>query len=170
MKRFRVPERRIIQAAPGRDVEFVLVGALDLNATCEQLICSNQRGGFHMFNGGLMTFFWYMFVFYIFFLVCWMFIRVFADIFGRENLSGWGKAAWIILIFIIPFLGILIYVIVRPKNTEQDKRMMAEAQSTQARVEGGSALDDIAKAQALLDKNAITQTEFESIKAKALAQ
>ena len=110
----------------------------------------------------VLEFFWYMFVFYLFFMVIWMFIQVFADIFRRENLSGWGKAGWILLIFIVPFLGILIYMIARPKNTEQDQRMMAEAQATQARLVGGSAVDDIAKAQALLDKGSITQDEFDS--------
>jgi hypothetical protein len=118
----------------------------------------------------ILEFFWWMLMFYLFFMILWMFIRVFSDIFTRENLSGWGKAGWILLLFIVPFLGILIYMIVRPKNTEQDQRMMAEAQAQQARLEGGSALDDIAKAQALLDKNAITQAEFDAIKAKALAQ
>ena len=122
-----------------------------------------------MFNGTLLTFFWYMLVFYLFFMVIWMFIQIFADIFRRENLSGFGKAAWILLIFVLPFIGILAYVIARPKNTEQDQRLMAEAQATQARLTGGSALDDIATAQALLDKGAITQPEFEKIKAKALA-
>ena len=117
----------------------------------------------------LMEFFWYMIVFYLFFMVIWMFIQVFADIFRRDNLSGWGKAGWIFLIFVFPFLGILIYMIVRPKNTEQDQRMMADMQATQARVEGGSALDDISKAQTLLDKGSITQPEFDKIKAKALA-
>jgi hypothetical protein len=118
----------------------------------------------------LLEFFWYMFVFYLFFMVIWMFIQVFADIFRRENLSGWGKAGWIFLIFVFPFLGVLIYMIVRPKNTEQDQRMMAEAQATQARLTGGSALDDIARAQELLDKGSITQPEFDAIKAKALAK
>jgi uncharacterized membrane protein len=117
----------------------------------------------------LLEFFWYMIVFYLFFMVIWMFIQVFADIFRRENLSGWGKAGWIFLIFVVPFLGILIYMIARPKNTEQDQRMMADMQATQARVEGGSALDDIAKAQTLLDNGSITQPEFDAIKAKALA-
>ena len=122
-----------------------------------------------MFNGGFMNFIWTMFIFYLFFMVIWMFIRVFADIFHRDNLSGWGKAGWILLIFIVPFLGILIYVIARPKNTEQDQRDMAAMQAQQARMTGGSATDDIAKAKELLDKNAITQAEYESIKAKALA-
>ena len=110
-----------------------------------------------------------MFVFYLFFMVIWMFIQVFADIFRRENLSGWGKAGWNFLLFVFPFLGIIIYMIARPKNTEQDQRMLADMQATQARMTGGSAVDDIAKAQALLDKGSITQAEFDSIKAKALA-
>jgi len=122
-----------------------------------------------MFNGGLLQFFWYMLMFYLFFMVIWMFIQVFADIFRRENLSGWGKAGWIFLLFVFPFLGVIIYMIARPKNTEQDQRMMAEARAMQSRVVGGSAVDDIAKAQALLDKGSITPEEFASIKAKALA-
>ena len=117
----------------------------------------------------ILEFFWYMLMFYLFFMVIWMFIQVFADIFRRENLTGWGKAGWILLIFLFPFSGILIYVIVRPKNTEQDQRMMAEAQATRARLQGGSSADDIAKAHALLEKGAITQAEFDTIKAKALA-
>ena len=116
----------------------------------------------------LWDFFMYMLAFYLFFMVIWMFISVFADIFRRDNLSGWGKAGWILLIFILPFLGILIYVIVRPKNTEQDQRMMAEAKAQQARLAGGSSVDDIAKAKELLDKGAISQAEFDAIKAKAL--
>ena len=125
-----------------------------------------------MFQSGnpVLEFFWYMFIFYLWFMVIWMFIQIFADIFRRENLSGWGKAGWIFLIFVLPFVGILAYVISRPKNTEQDQRLMAEAQATQARLTGGSALDDITKAQALLDKGSITQPEFDAIKAKALAQ
>ena len=117
----------------------------------------------------VLEFIWWMFMFYLFFMVIWMFISIFADIFRRENLSGWGKAGWILLIFILPFIGILIYVIARPKNTEQDQRMMAEMQAQQARLQGGSAADDIAKAQALLEKGSITQEEFNTIKAKALA-
>ena len=122
-----------------------------------------------MFDGGLLEFFWYMFIFYLWIMVIWMFIRVFMDIFNRENLTGWGKAGWIFLLVVLPFLGVLIYMIARPKNTEQDQRMMTEAQSVQARVVGGSAVDDVAKAHTLLEKGAISQAEFDSIKAKALA-
>ena len=109
----------------------------------------------------MLEFFWYMFMFYLFFMVIWMFIQIFADIFRRENLSGWGKAGWIFLIFVFPFIGSLAYVIARPKNTEQDQRLMAEAQATQARLPAARRVDDIAKAQALLDKGSITQAEFD---------
>ena len=124
-----------------------------------------------MFQSGnpVLEFIWYMFVFYIWFMVIWMFIQVFADIFHRENLSGWGKAGWIFLLFVFPFIGVIIYMVARPKNTEQDKRDRAQMEAMQARVTGGSAADDIAKAKALLDSGAITQAEFDSIKAKALA-
>jgi type VI protein secretion system component VasK len=122
-----------------------------------------------MFNGGFLAFLWTILWFYLLFMVLWMFIQVFADIFRRDDLSGGAKALWIILLFILPFLGILVYVIVRPKNTPQDQRLIAEAQATQARLQGGSAADDIAKAKELLDKGAITEAEFQNLKAKALA-
>jgi hypothetical protein len=122
-----------------------------------------------MFDGGLLQFVWYMFIIYAFFMVVWMFVGIFADIFRREDLSGWGKAGWIFLLVIFPFIGILIYMIARPKDLEQDRRMLAEAQAQQARLQGGSAVDDIAKAQELLEKGSITQAEFDNLKAKALA-
>jgi hypothetical protein len=69
-----------------------------------------------MFAGPLMNFFWYMFVFYLFFMLIWMFIATFADIFKRQDMSGWGKAGWILLIFWVPLLGILIYTLAKPAS------------------------------------------------------
>ena len=69
-----------------------------------------------MFSGGLMNFIWYMFLFYLFFMLIWMFIATFADIFKRQDISGWGKAGWILLIFIVPLLGIMIYVLTKPAS------------------------------------------------------
>jgi uncharacterized membrane protein len=59
-----------------------------------------------------------MIAFFFLFLAVWMFIAVFADIFTRRDLSGWGKAGWVLLIFIIPLIGILIYLIARPPEVE----------------------------------------------------
>ena len=111
---------------------------------------------------------WAMIVFFFWFMLIWMFIAVFADIFRRNDISGGVKAGWIILIFILPLLGILIYMIARPKMTEQDKEMLAAAQEQQRRLEGYSSADEIAKLAKLRDEGKITAEEYESQKAKAL--
>jgi hypothetical protein len=59
-------------------------------------------------------YFWTMFAFFFWFMLIWMFIMVFADILRRKDLSGGGKAGWIVLIFILPLFGIVIYLIARP--------------------------------------------------------
>ncbi len=107
-------------------------------------------------------------VFYFWFMFIWIFIRIFADIFGREDLGGGAKAGWIILIIILPFLGCLIYMIARPKMTEQDRRQIAEAEEMQRRVSGYSAADEIEKLGKLRDEGKITPEEYESMKARAL--
>lgn len=112
---------------------------------------------------------WAMLVFLFWFMFIWMFIGVFADIFRREDLSGWGKAGWILLIVVLPFLGILIYMIARPKMTEQDRRMLTEAQEAQRRAAGYSAADEIAKLAKLRDEGQITAEEYERLKTQALA-
>ena len=112
---------------------------------------------------------WAMFVFFIWVMVFWMFISIFADIFRRDDISGWAKAGWIFLIVILPFLGILIYVIARPKMTEQDQRILAEQQAQQRQAAGYSPTDEIAKAAQLKDNGTITDAEFEKIKADAMA-
>jgi type VI protein secretion system component VasK len=110
---------------------------------------------------------WSMVVFFFWFMAIWIFIRVFADIFHREDLSGGSKAGWIILIFILPFLGALIYLIARPKMTEQDRREADAMIQAQRRMEGYSAADEIAKLAALRDAGKITAQEYEEMKARA---
>jgi hypothetical protein len=100
-------------------------------------------------------------------LAIWMFISVFADIFRRRDMSGFGKAMWIILIFIIPFLGALIYIIARPPLATYEQDM--EIVQAQRRAMGATAASEIEKAQQLLQSGAITQAEFDAIKARALA-
>jgi uncharacterized membrane protein len=112
---------------------------------------------------------WASIVFFFWFMFIWMFIGVFADIFRRNDLSGGAKAGWIILIVLLPLLGILIYMIARPKMTEQDKQMLDEYQQAERRATGYSSAEEIAKAKELLDKGAISQEEFERLKARALA-
>ena len=109
----------------------------------------------------------YMAVIFIWMMVIWMFIAIFTDIFRRRDISGWLKAFWIFFIFILPLLGILIYLIARPKDAtaEQDAEILA----AQRRAAGYSATAEIEKAQQLLASGAITQAEFDAIKQRALA-
>jgi len=113
---------------------------------------------------------WTMLVLFFWVMAIWIFIAIFSDIFRRNDLSGWAKAGWIFLIFIVPFLGALIYVIARPKMTAQDKEMIEQAQEAQRRVEGYSPADEIAKLAALRDKGEISADEYNDLKRKATMQ
>lgn len=108
---------------------------------------------------------WWMIIVFFWTMVIWMFITIFADIFRRSDLSGWAKAGWIFLIFVLPFLGILIYMIARPSVTPSDVAMEQQAR----RAAGYSSVEEISKAQQLLSAGAISQTEFDEIKRRALA-
>jgi hypothetical protein len=108
-----------------------------------------------------------MFVIFIWMMIIWMFIAVFTDIFRRRDHSGWAKAFWVFFIFILPLIGILVYMIARPADAtaEQDAEILA----AQRRAAGYSPTAEIEKAQQLLASGAITQAEFDSIKQRALA-
>jgi hypothetical protein len=113
---------------------------------------------------------WGMLVFFFWFMAIWIFIAVFGDIFRRRDLSGGAKAGWIILIFIVPFLGALIYMIARPKMTEQDKEDMERMQEAQRRVSGYSYAEEIDKLAKLRDAGTISAEEYEELKRKAMMQ
>lgn len=113
---------------------------------------------------------WAMVVFFFWFMLIWIFIGVFADLFRRNDLTGWAKAGWLLLIFIVPFIGILIYMIARPKMTEQDKEMMAVISERERRATGYSAADEVAKLAKLRDEGKITAEEYEQLKQQAMMQ
>ncbi|RPJ12239.1 MAG: SHOCT domain-containing protein [Actinobacteria bacterium] len=113
---------------------------------------------------------WAMVVFFFWFMLIWIFIGVFADLFRRNDLSGWAKAGWLLLIFVVPFLGVLIYLIARPKMTEQDKEMIAVVQERERRATGYSAADEVAKLAKLRDEGKITAEEYETMKQQAMMQ
>jgi hypothetical protein len=113
---------------------------------------------------------WTMLIFFFWMMAIWVFISLFADIFRRNDISGFAKAGWIFLLFVLPFLGALIYIIARPKMTEQDKERIEKMQAAQRRVEGYSAADEIDKLTKLRDSGAITAEEFEEMKRQAMIQ
>jgi uncharacterized membrane protein len=111
---------------------------------------------------------WAMVAFFFWFIFIWMFIAVFSDIFRRDDLSGGAKAGWIFLICVLPFLGILVYMIARPKMTDQDRRMLDEAEERRRRLEGYSTADEIAKLTKLHDDGQISSEEYDRLKARAM--
>jgi hypothetical protein len=120
----------------------------------------------------LIAWFFWVFVFVAYLMVLF---SILGDIFRDHTLNGWGKAIWIIFLIFVPFLTALIYLIARgpgmtQRGIEQAQELRAQ-QDAYIRSTAGtsSAADDIAKAKALLDSGAISQAEFDSLKAKALA-
>jgi hypothetical protein len=111
---------------------------------------------------------WWMIMLFFFTMAIWIFIAIVADIFRRNDISGWIKAIWLFGIFVFPFLGALAYMIFRPV-TQQDRDMAAAYQAQMQRAAGYSAADEIAKAQQLKDSGAISAEEFEAMKKRALA-
>lgn len=102
-------------------------------------------------------------------MALWIFISVFSDIFRREDMSGGMKAVWIVVIFLIPFVGCLIYLIARPKMTAQDVRGLAQAEAAQKAVSGVSTADELTKLTQLKDAGVISVPQYEQLKAKLLA-
>jgi putative oligomerization/nucleic acid binding protein/phospholipase D-like protein len=113
---------------------------------------------------------WAMLVFFFWIMAIWIFIAIFSDIFRRRDLSGWAKGGWIFLIFILPFLGALIYMIARPKMTEQDREDIARAQEVERRISGYSYADEIEKLAKLRDEGKISAEEYDSLKSKAMME
>ena len=116
-----------------------------------------------------------MLVFFAFIIWFWILITVFADIFRRRDTSGGSKVLWCIFVIALPYLGVFIYLIANHDGMAE--RNVKQAQAQQAQMDqyvksvagSGGAAAEIEKAKGLLDSGAISQAEFDSIKAKALA-
>jgi uncharacterized membrane protein YcjF (UPF0283 family) len=118
--------------------------------------------------------FWTMLVFFAWVIWFWLLIRVLADVFRRHDISGWGKAAWTLFVIVVPFLGVLIYLIahgqeIGQRDVEQARASQAQRDDYVRSVAGsGGPAAEIERAKQLLDSGAITQAEFDAIKAKAV--
>lgn len=108
------------------------------------------------------------------FLVLWIWIAigVVVDIFRSHDLSGWGKAAWLLLIFVFPLVGVLIYLIARGhkmhEHAASDQQAQDAAFRSYVRQAAASPADDLAKLNDLHDRGVISDEEFAKAKAKAL--
>jgi len=118
---------------------------------------------------------WTTFVFFIWVAWFMLLFRVFADIFRRHDISGWGKTAWLIFTIALPFLGVFVYLI--SQGREMNERSVERITGERAEFDGyvretarnGGSATEIAQAKQLLDSGAITPAEFDTLKQKALA-
>ena len=124
-------------------------------------------------NGHFLLALFELFLFFAWFMCLFW---VFGDIFRSKDLGGGAKTFWVLFVIIIPWVGILVYLIARGKGMQE--RQMEQAQQMQAAqteyiksvaASGTSATEQIASAKSLLDSGAITNDEFTALKAKALA-
>ena len=123
------------------------------------------------------SFLWDFILIMAFVIWFWLLITVFSDLFRRHDIGGGAKTLWVIFVIILPYLGVFIYLISQHQGMADRNMKMAQAQKEQmddyvrsVAGSGGGAAAEIERAKGLLDSGAITQAEFDSIKAKALAQ
>ncbi len=116
---------------------------------------------------------WSMIIFFFWVIWIWIVITVLMDVFRRHDIGGFAKALWVIFVVILPWLGVLIYLIAEHDGMRKRSLEQAQAQKqafdSYVRDAAGGPAGEIAQAKELLDSGAITQAEFDAIKAKAVA-
>jgi Short C-terminal domain/Phospholipase_D-nuclease N-terminal len=123
----------------------------------------------------LLGIFWTMLWFFLFFIWIWILISIFADIFRSHDMGGLAKALWVIFVIVVPFLGVLIYLIARGKGMQERSVERAAQQEqdfrgyVQEAAAGSSPADQLAKLADLKQQGVLTDAEFEAEKAKILS-
>jgi hypothetical protein len=127
---------------------------------------------------GLGALLWWTIELFFLFMFIWIFIALISDIFRDHSLSGWGKAAWILLLVILPLIGCLIYIIVRgPSMAERSAKQASDAQARMdayirdaaASSPAAGAADELTKLAGLRDAGTISEDEFQAMKARLVA-
>jgi Short C-terminal domain/Phospholipase_D-nuclease N-terminal len=118
--------------------------------------------------------FWDMLLLFAWIIWFWLLITVFADLFRRHDISGWGKGLWIVFLIILPYIGVLVYLIAQhdgmaQRNIQQVQQSQQQFDSYVRSVASTDPTEQIGKAKSLLDAGTITQAEFDQLKQKALA-
>ena len=126
-------------------------------------------------NYPLADLFWTFVWFFALMIYFWLLITVFADLFRRHDVSGWGKAGWIVFVLVVPLIGALVYLIANGRDmADRDTRQAHVAkQQTDEYIRSVVSptyrgVDEIARGKELLDQGAISQEEFEQIKRRVL--
>ncbi|HEY5248486.1 MAG TPA: PLDc N-terminal domain-containing protein [Dermatophilaceae bacterium] len=118
---------------------------------------------------------WFIFVAYVFFAYLMVLFSVIGDIFRNKETSGFTKALWILLLIVLPFITLIVYLITHGSGMAE--RSSRQAEAVQAQQEAyvknlagtNSPADQVTQAKKLLDSGAISQPEYDSLKAKALS-
>ncbi len=130
---------------------------------------------FATYNYPLLDILWTMIEFFLFFLWIWLLIVIFSDIFRSHDMGGLAKALWVIFVIILPFLGVLIYLIARGGSMQERAATQAAQQQkafdsyVKQAAGSSSSVDELAKLADLKAKGVITDAEFDAQKAKLLA-
>ena len=119
---------------------------------------------------------WSMIIFFAWVAWIWVLIVIIGDLFRRHDASGWKKAIWVIFLIVLPFIGVLAYLISNGPSMAERSAQQAQAQRAQfddyvqsVAASGGGAASELEKAKKLLDGGAITQQEYDALKVKVLA-
>ena len=124
----------------------------------------------------LLNLFWTMLWLFIWILWIFLLVRIILDIFRSDDLGGWSKALWVIFIIILPFIGVLVYLIARGSGMQKrdvrdaraaDQEMRSYIRSAAATP--ASAAEELSKLASLRDQGVLTEAEFDAQKAKLLA-
>jgi hypothetical protein len=123
----------------------------------------------------LLDLMWTLFIFFGLIVYFWVLITVFADLFRRRDVSGWGKAGWTVFVFVLPLVGALVYLISQGRGMAARRAGEADQakQGTDEYIRSVAApgfrgVDEIARGKDLLDRGEISQEEFEQMKRRAL--
>ena len=112
---------------------------------------------------------WLVWIF-LFVIWFWLLITIFADLFRRHDISGWVKALWIIFVIVLPFLGILIYLITQSHGIAERNMQQVKAQEDQLRqIVGTSSADELVKLDQLKASGSITDDEYQKMRAKVIS-
>jgi type VI protein secretion system component VasK len=117
---------------------------------------------------------WYIMITFAFVAYLMMLFAIVTDLFRDRDTSGFAKAVWLIALIVLPFVSAFVYVIVRGRGMAARSASTYEAAQKQQEAyikevaATASPTDQIAKARAMLDEGTISQTEFDTLKAKAL--
>ncbi|WP_030056990.1 MULTISPECIES: SHOCT domain-containing protein [Streptomyces] len=130
----------------------------------------------------VLNIFWTMLELFLWILWFFLLFKIITDIFRSHDLSGWGKAGWLVLVIILPLIGVLVYLIARGQS--MGKRDAEQAQQTEAAVKAyirdaagsppdtgdgdRSHVDDLARLADLKEKGAISDEEYQKAKDRLL--